>query len=129
MNERKEALNEAYKRIISSQGINSTYMKRELVISLLTEVAAPRFYLKPYQAQILIRKYYKNDCKPTCSNELKNKMVEDLVEQYEKLRNEFPHLPKNQIWEKVVKQPAKSFYMTPHRIEEVIFNYTGRNSK
>ncbi len=56
-------------------------------------------------------------------------MVADLKATFARLQSENPYATKEWLYEKVVEQPAKSFYMSKHRIKEIVFNYSGRNGK
>ncbi len=56
-------------------------------------------------------------------------MIADLIDNFNRLKQENPNAPLEWLYEVVVEQPSKSFYMSKHRIEEIIFNYTGRNGK
>jgi hypothetical protein len=121
---RKRALDAAYKRIIkASKGI-AKHISRKTIIALMQEQSAPRFYITPETARLYINKYCKRK-----GNSLKAAMVEDLIVNFNRLKAENPDAPKAWLYEVVVEQPAKSFYMSDHRIEEVIFNYSGRNGK
>lgn len=129
LQERDSALKEIYQKIIKVQGINMRYLKRKTILSFIAEHPAPRFYLKPYMAEMHIRRYYANGCQPRCKRGLKSKMVLDLVHNYEVLKTKHPDMPIGKIFEMVVEQPAQSFYMREKRIEEIIFNVSGRNGK
>ena len=118
---RNQALERAYKRIIKAgKGVN--FMSRKTIIALIQEQPAPRFYITPFTAQIYIlgkkRKWRANP-----------DMIADLMENYNRLKAENPDAKKEWLYETVVEQPAKSFYMSDKRIEEVIFQYSGRNGK
>lgn len=124
ISERNAALREVHKRIIkASGGIGN--VSRGAIVSLIGEQSAPRFYISPFTARLYITQRYK------CSeeNSPKQAMVSDLVETYRRLIVTYPNAPKEWLYEKVVEQPAKSFYLSAHRIEEIIFNYSGRNGK
>ncbi len=119
--QRNCALREAHKRIIAaSSGINN--VSRRTIISLIQEMSAPRFYITPFTAQLYINN--NNQCR---NRGRKQDMIADLMDNYNRLKLANPNAPKMWLYETVVEQPAKSFYMSAHRIEEIIFNYTGRN--
>lgn len=121
--QRNFALREAYKQIIkASRGINN--VSRRTIISIIQEMSAPRFYITPFTAQLYINN--NNQCR---DKSRKKEMIADLMDNYNLLKQKNPNAPKMWLYEMVVKQPAKSFYMSSHRIEEIIFNYTGRNGK
>ncbi len=124
--ERNEALKEAYKRIVSAKGVNSMFLNREALLQILIEQPAPKFYISPEWAKRHITAHYKGY--PKCLQKRgygkqNNKMIEDLVEQYEKLMQNNPDAPKKWLYENVVLQPAKSFYVSLRRAKEIIFNY------
>lgn len=121
--QRNHALKEAYRRIISaSHGVRS--VSRQTVISLIQEMPAPRFYITPFMAQLYI-----NNNSHRRDKSRKQEMIADLMDNFHRLKQEHPDAPKWLLYEMVVEQPAKSFYMSDHRIAEIIFNYTGRNGK
>ena len=122
--ERNRAIQELYNQIRRSQ-VNKNLLTRNVIISTILEQPAPRFYILPYQAKVLILRYYNNGCKiPENTKPNKREMIQDLIANYERLRNQFPHTPKEKIYEMVVEQPAKSFYMTFARVQDVVFNYS-----
>lgn len=121
--QRNEALRVLHKNIIAeSHGIQ--YLTRQSIISFIHEQPAPRFYITPFTARLYINN--NNKC---ADNGEKQDMIADLFENYHRLCRENPNAPKEWLYEVVVEQPAKSFYMSKHRIEEIIFNYSGRNGK
>lgn len=121
--QRNEALRVLYKTIIAeSRGIR--YLTRKTIVSFIYKQPAPRFYITPFTARLYINN--NNKC---ADNGEKQEMIADLLENYNRLCRENPNAPKEWLYEVVVEQPAKSFYMSKHRIEEIIFNYSGRNGK
>lgn len=121
--QRNRALKDAHKRIISaSRGVRN--VSRQTVISLIQEMPAPRFYITPFMAQLYI-----NNISHRRDKSRKQEMIADLMDNFHRLAQEHPDAPKWLLYEMVVEQPAKSFYMSDHRIAEIIFNYTGRNGK
>lgn len=125
--ERNLVLQGLYNRIIKSH-VNLKMMSRDMIVSVIIEQPAPRFYIAPQRAKWLILYYYRHKDKLPMSGN-KKKMIEDLVENYERLCKEFPNTDKEKIYEYVVEQPAKSFYMSHRNIRDVIFNYTGRQNR
>lgn len=121
---RNKALDAAYKRIIRASKGLARHISRNTIIALMQEQSAPRFYITPETARLYLNNYCKRK-----NNTLKAAMVEDLTENFNRLKRENPDAPKEWLYETVVLQPAKSFYMSDHRIEEVIFQYKGRNGK
>ena len=113
-------------RTLSAQIIASTknvqYMSRQTILDIMQEQSAPRFYLSPYQASLYILRAYHDNNK----NCRKQDMIADLLENYERLRRLFPEAKKIVLYEMLVEQPAKSFYLSSKRMREIIFNYTGR---
>ncbi len=121
--ERNEALRMLHKDIIASSR-DIQYLSRQSIISFIYEQPAPRFYITPFTARLYINN--NNQC---ADNGEKKEMIADLLANYHRLCMEYPNAPKEWLYEVVVLQPAKSFYMSKHRIEEIIFNYSGRNGK
>lgn len=121
---RNRALEAAYKRIIKASKGLAKHISRKTIIALMQEQSAPRFYITAETARLYINNYSKRR-----RSTLKVAMIEDLISTYNRLKAENPDAPKEWLYEEVVLQPAKSFYMSDHRIEEVIFQYSGRNGK
>ena len=118
---RNEDVRKAYERVSkASVGIN--YISSETIISIVADEPAPRFYISPYWARVIIRNHYKG----TNSCRVKQAMILDLVENYERLLALKPNMRKKTLYGMVVEQPAKSFYISPRSIKEIVFNYKGR---
>lgn len=121
---RNKALENAYMRIIKASKGLAKHISRKTIIAVLKEQSAPRFYITSETARLYINNYIKPK-----RDTLKSAMIEDLISNFNRLKAENPDAPKEWLYEIVVEQPAKSFYMSDHRIEEVIFQYKGRNGK
>lgn len=119
--QRNQDLQNAYAQLIKASN-NIKYLSRNSILKLLQQQPAPRFYLTPYQAMRYICAFYANNT----AKHRKQDMIKDLVQNYERLRTLYPKTTKTIIYEMVVEQPAQSFYMNLHRIQEIIFNYSGR---
>lgn len=121
--QRNDAIKAAHKQVIkASNGIMN--ISRQMIISLIQEMPAPRFYITPFTARLYINNNHQ--CR---DKSRKPDMIADLIDNFNRLKQENPNAPLEWLYEVVVEQPAKSFYMSKHRIEEIIFNYTGRNGK
>ena len=127
--ERNKAIQDIYKRIIHSQ-VNKNLLSNDIIVSIVLEQPAPRFYISTSMAKKLIMNHY-NGCYIHGGGKrtLKKAMDQDLVQNYERLRAQFPNTPKEKIYEYVVEQPAKSFYLTYRCMRDIIFNWTGRSRK
>jgi len=121
---REKDLRAAYNRLSCVHGINFRYLKFSSIVSMLLEESAPRFYIAPEWAYQVIRRYKTKGI--VTGNEA---MLKDLVREYDRVKSQNPDMPVCQICKLAVESPAKSFYMSPHRVREIIFNYTGRNGK
>lgn len=121
--QRNAALKELYASIIkASKSIG--FVSRKNVISIILDQPAPRFYITPYVAYIYLTNYRKRG-----ENCRKQEMIKDLKKNFNRLRHQYPNATVDWLYKMVVEQPAKSWYMTPQRVEEIIFNYSGRNGK
>lgn len=130
-NIRNTEIQNIYKRILKS-AVNINSLNNDAIVSIVLEQPAPRFYISPGQAETLISNYYNmGGTFPDNKRTIKQEMTMDLVANYERLRNKFPHTPKDRIYEMVVEQPAKSFYITHRNMRDIIFNYNiyGRRKK
>lgn len=121
--ERKEVLRGIHAQIIKANSCVGP-ISRKGIIELIQEQPAPRFYISPYTAQLYI-----NDIQHRRTNSKRPDMMQDLLENYNRLKAENPNQTKEWLYEHVVEQPAKSFYLTAMRIEEIIFGYRTRKKK
>lgn len=127
--ERNAALRGVYESIIRSYGVvNMRYMSRAVILELIMEHSAPRFYITPELAGWYICQYERWGRLVVVKSH-KREMLLDLISVYERLRKEHPYMKRGELYDLVVNQPAKSFYMRKQRIKEVIFRYSGRNEK
>ncbi len=116
-NQRNKDLIAVMQRIRSEKGINFNYISRDALIDIIMEQPAPRFYLEPRTIEHILMRHFKN--LPT-----RNKArTEDLYEAFCRVRQKNPYMPMSEIWYLVSLQPAKSFYISPTRIREIIFNF------
>lgn len=123
IHERNIALQDLHKRILHSS-VNKNLLTTDIIVSIILEEKAPRFYITPHQAELLVRKYRNDGCRfPSNKIGPRREMIKDLNEEYEKLVARFPHTPKKTIFKMLVEQPAKSFYMRDYRVRDVILNY------
>lgn len=120
--ERNKALRALHRTIIS-ESRNLGYMTCATIVAYIYSQPAPRFYLTPFSARLYINN------RKVADSKCKRDMVADLKEAFARLQRENPNAPKEWLYEKVVEQPAKSFYVSKHRIKEIVFNYSGRNGK
>ena len=129
IHERNIALQKIYERILKSQ-VNRNLLSNDAIVSVIIEQPAPRFYITPGHAKEIIHAFKSKDYK-RCNlrSKLRQEMAEDLVANFDRLCKQFPHTPKEKIYEMVVEQPAKLFYVTHRVARDIIFNYTGRNGK
>ena len=122
--ERDEEIRKIHKRIVRDSGINKKYLTRDFIVEQVQKCPAPRFYLEPKRAMEYVNSYYKGK---TCHlRPLRRAMVLDLVEAFEEVRSEHLNDPMGDIWTMVVEHPAKSFYLSPARIIEIIYQYHDR---
>ena len=121
LKQRNQDLQATYRQVLRATE-NVQYLSRNTLISVLQEQPAPRFYLTPYQASLYILRAYRQGN----TARRKQAMIADLVKNYERLRHLYPEASKTVLYELVVEQPAKSFYMSEHRMKEIVFGYSGR---
>lgn len=123
--QRNEEIIKLYKNIISRSSINMGYLHRDAIFDVLMEQPAPRFYITPERAALLVIRYKKQ--LPSVINSPNVAMIEDLVATYDRIKAKRKYSSMEMIWDYVVNSPAKSFYLSKRRFKEVIFNYKGRN--
>lgn len=122
--ERDEELRKIHTRIIRESGINPKFLKRELIVAQIEKYSAPRFYIEAKQAMLYVTAYYLG--KTTHKSKYKQAMVQNLVEVFEEVREQNLHMPMGDVWNLVVWHPAKSFFLSPARITEIIYQYHDR---
>lgn len=122
--ERDEEVRKIYSRIINESGINKKFLTYKFIIAQIEKSGAPRFYISGKHAQNLVSAYYNDKLMPMSKR--RHAMVEDLVQCYEAVHDKWNDLKKADMWEKVVACPAKSFYLSPARIREIIYQYHDR---
>ena len=124
--ERNACLCRRYEELLRVEGVNARYMRRSVFLDILSKESAPRFYISPEWARRYIMSYYGGSKWMRGRGRLRKAMIADLVEQYERLMQEHPRVSKDWLYMKVVEQPARSFYMSRKRMQEVLFRYSGR---
>lgn len=124
LTERDKEIRKIYTRIVSESGINKKYLTRDFISKQIQKSPAPRFYIEPKHAANYVNAY--NNGKLRHVSAIKRAMVLDLVEVYEEVRALHPNDPMSEIWLMVVRHPAKSFYLSPSRIIEIIYEYHDR---
>lgn len=125
--QRDQQLRKVYSTLYLSSSANSRLISRDLLLDLMMEQPAPRFYITPKMAERYVLGFKKQSSAILSSRKLE--MIKDLVSAYERARTRHKGVAKGMLWKYTVESPAKSFYMTKQRLEEVIFNYTYRNGK
>ena len=123
--QRNKEIGRLYNSIVSSSSINMALLDRDAIFDVLMSYPAPRFYITPKMAERYILGFKRQ--LPAILNSRKLQMIEDLVATYESIKAKRKHSSNEMIWRYVVESPAKSFYISRKRAEEIIFNYKGRN--
>lgn len=124
LKERDDEIRKIHKRIVNESGINKKYLTREFIIQQIQKSAAPRFYLEPKRAMEYVNSYKRGELRH--SRKHKQAMVLDLAEVFEEVRAAHLNDQMGEIWQMVVEHPAKSFYLSPSRIIEIIYEYHDR---
>lgn len=106
---------------IQKSGINSKYYDWKVVVKLIAKMPAPRFYITPKMAEQYVLNYYRGIYK--VKSMLGKEMIKDLVENYERLKQEDPYKQAWEIWQDLVECPAKSFYLREKTIKYIIYEY------
>ena len=118
---RNKELEKIYQNIISSSHVNISHMSTETILNMVANHPAPRFYITPKMAERYVLGFKRQD--PAILNSRKLPMILDLVEVYDRIVARKKRDLRFVIWECVVQSAAKSFYVTPRRIREIIFKY------
>jgi hypothetical protein len=122
---RNKEVEKVYKNIVSSSSANMRYVSRDVVLEIIMQHPAPRFYITPKMAERYVLGYKRQ--LPSIINSSKLPMIEDLVSVNDKAVIRYKNQSRTMIWEHVVKSQAKSFYMTKKRIEEIIYKWRNGN--
>lgn len=118
---RNRDLQDAYRRFIRLGSVNMRYIRRQYLIRHLINQPAPRFYICPKVAERYVLGYLKGRRKTLHSSKIE--MIEDLVGVYRSIVSSGEALRQYEVWERVVESPARKFYITPERAEEILFNH------
>lgn len=122
--ERNRALRKRFDMISRDYGVNSKYIDRAYLLDLMEQSPAPRFYIEAKQAERYVVAYYKNrDITSFRNSPTKQRMMLDLVETFERVRSANMDMQMRDIWEMVVREPAKEFYISRATIKKIVFNY------
>lgn len=120
---RNKEIEKVYRNIMSSR-VNMDYVNTESVLKLVCDHPAPRFYITPKMAERYVLGYKKQD--PAILNSRRLPMILDLVEAYDRITSRRKRQMRFVVWESVVESEAKSFYVTPRRVRDIIFKYAKR---
>lgn len=127
LQQRDKQLKKIYSTIISSSSVNMRMVSRDDLLGLVMDHSAPRFYITPKMAERYVLGFKRQS--ESVLNSRKLDMIKDLVDAYERAKVRHKGASKEMLWRYTVESPAKSFYITKQRLEEIIFNYTYRNGK
>jgi len=119
--QRNKDLLAVYDSLITNGNINKKYIKRGSIIDVLYESPAPRFYICPRMAERYVNAYLRG--KLTCISRERLAMVEDLVENYKRIRKRRKNEQLCFVWQMVINSPAKGFYLSRQTIMEIIYGY------
>ena len=107
-----------YKKLIQCKGMNIPGMKRESIARFIATSEAERFYITEKMAERYVYGFYKKTLKLSA---IKMRMVENLVEIYEKITSEDMKMQKLDVWTKLVNSRAKEFYVGTQTIKNILF--------
>lgn len=115
--QKKRDLIAVYDRLRSTEGINMNLIPRSSIIDLIAKEPAPRFYIEPRTAEMLVLKHIKG---------IRTRMPErtqDLYEAFLQVREMYPKAKMADIWDKVCEHPAKSFYTSKRTIRDFVYGW------
>lgn len=122
--ERNRALRKRFDMISRDYGVNSKYIDRAYLLDMMEQSPAPRFYIDAKQAERYVIAYYKNQSAASFKKtSARQRMMLDLVEVFERVRSANMDKQMREIWEMVVREPAKEFYISRTTIKKIVFNY------
>ena len=123
---RDRDLSNIYDNLVKCKGLNVKIMKRSLIINTFMEMPAPRFYITEKMVERYVCAYLKG--RYITKNRLKIKMIDDLVENYNRIVSSNCYLTKSAIWAEIVRSPAKSFYVDRRTLMNILFNERWKKS-
>lgn len=121
ISQRNRDLQKAYTDFLQTHSVNKYYIRRSFVMDRIVNSPAPRFYIGTKTAERYVLGYLNGSRK--IMHHRKLEMIEDLVRTYRAVLSSGECAHRYEIWERVVQSPARKFYITPARAEEIIFNH------
>lgn len=106
---------------IMDSGVNRSYYKWETAVHLLAQQSAPRFYISADRARTYVSAMRRGT--HHVFSQLRQAMVRDLAENYDRIKLEHPEYKEYEIWYAVVESPAKSFYLLEKTIKYIVYDY------
>jgi hypothetical protein len=108
------ALDQAYKAIVVTAAKEGRYLSRLKVCEIIANSPAPRLFITPEYAMRVIKGH------PRCQSVTygTSRMHKELLARYEALPEDsrtFINI------EKIINQPAPSFYLSPIRISDLLY--------
>lgn len=104
--------------------INCQYYDWQSVVMLIAKQDAPKFYISPKKAEQYVCHYYRG--RYLLKGTLGRAKIQDLVENYERLKEQYPQKPQKFIWQTLADSQAKSFYLSYKSIKSIIRGYIKR---
>lgn len=109
---------DVYNQILKS-GINVTMLTREKVARMVSSSEAPRFYITPKMAERYVYGYLRGE-NPVQSS-TRQRMICNLVEVYHHIMRSGKYRTKVEVWNAVVRHPAKEFYAGHKTVINLIY--------
>ncbi len=104
--------------------INCQYYDWRSIILLVSRQTAPKFYISPKKAEQYVCNYYRGVY--LLKSYAGRKKIEDLVETYERLKEQHPDKSQKWLWTMTAESQAKSFYLSDNSITQIVRGYLKR---
>lgn len=116
-------LDDLYKKIVQNNNAEGRIMSRYEICKIIADSPAPRLYISPERARKLTFNYEKYRAPDNSHKHGKAAMHAEFYRRYLELPKELRSITNI---ERIIEQPAPSFYLSPHRIYKLLYKVYDR---
>jgi len=109
--ERTDDLMRAYREVVDRMFSGNAHVRSSTIYDTVVTMPSKRFWVSPERASIVLSRIFQGTCPKLSKN--KRMMFDELARRVKALKQECPKTPLLYLVEKVILQPAPSFYMSP----------------
>lgn len=116
-------LDDLYKKIVQNNNAEGRIMSRAEICKIIADSPAPRLYISPERARRLTFNFDKYRAPDNSHKHGKAAMHAEFYRRYLELPKELRSITNI---ERIIEQPAPSFYLSPHRIYKLLYKIYDR---